>query len=47
MLLVRQTVYSINKYFKLKECRFSLDIRKKIFYSEGGETLEKVAQQCG
>jgi len=29
LLLVRQTVYSINKYFKLKECRHSLDIRKK------------------
>ena len=30
--------------FKLKEGRFSLDIKKKIFYSEGGEALEQVAQ---
>jgi len=33
--------------FKLKEGRFSLDIKKKIFYSEGGEALEQVAQWCG
>ena len=26
--------------FKLKEGRFRLEIRKKFFYNEGGETLE-------
>jgi len=31
--------------FKLKEGRFRLDIRKKFFYYEGGETLEQVAQR--
>mgnify|MGYP001861054623 CR=1 FL=1 len=29
--------------FKLKEGRFRIDKRKKIFYSEGGEALEEVA----
>ena len=24
-----------------------MDIRKKVFYSEGGEALELVAQRCG
>ena len=28
--------------FKLKEGRFRLDVRKKIFYSEGAEALEQV-----
>jgi len=31
--------------FKLWEDRFRLDIRKTIFYSEGGETLEQVTQR--
>ena len=31
--------------FKLRESRFRLDIRKKFFYNEGGETLEQVAQR--
>ncbi|KAK4828315.1 hypothetical protein QYF61_025327 [Mycteria americana] len=31
--------------FKLKEGRFRLDIRKKFFTNEGGETLEQVAQR--
>ena len=31
--------------FKLKEGRFRLDLRKKFFYNEGGETLEQVAQR--
>lgn len=31
--------------FKLEECRFRLDIRKRFFYDEFGETLEKVAQR--
>jgi len=31
--------------FKLREGRFRLDIRKKFFYHEGGETLEWVAQR--
>jgi len=31
--------------FKLKEGRFRLDIRKNFLYSEGGETLERVAQR--
>ena len=35
------------KGFKLREGRFRLDIRKKIFYREGGEALEQVAQKCG
>ena len=33
--------------FKLREVRFRLDIRKKIFYSEGGEALERVVQRYG
>jgi len=33
--------------FKLKEGRFRLDIRKKIFYCESGVTLEQVAQRRG
>jgi len=31
--------------FKLREGRFSLDIRKMVFYNEGGETLAQVAQR--
>ncbi|KAK4831274.1 hypothetical protein QYF61_016744 [Mycteria americana] len=31
--------------FKLREGRFRLDLRKKFFYSEGGEALEQVAQR--
>jgi len=33
--------------FKLKEGIFRLDIRKKFFYGEGGETLEWVVQRGG
>jgi len=34
--------------FKLKEGRFTLHIRKKLFYHEGGEALPQVAQRsCG
>ena len=33
--------------FKLREGRFRLDIRKKSFYIEGGETLAQVAQRSG
>ena len=33
--------------FKLKEGRFRLDIRKKFFYNEGGETPAQVAQRGG
>ena len=34
--------------FKLKEGKFRLGIRKKSFYSEGGEVLAQVAQGvCG
>ena len=33
--------------FKLKEGRFSLDIRKKSFTVEGGEVLEEFAQRYG
>jgi len=31
--------------FKLREGRFRLDIRKKLFYHEGGEILDQVAQR--
>jgi len=31
--------------FKLREGRFRLDIRKEVFYNEGGETLAQVAQR--
>jgi len=31
--------------FKLREGRFRLAIRKKFFYSEGGETWEQVVQR--
>jgi len=31
--------------FKLEEGRFRLDIRKKFFYCQGGETLEQFAQR--
>ena len=31
----------------LEEGRCRLDIRKKVFYSEGGEALEQDAQCCG
>ena len=30
--------------FKLRQGRIRLDIRKKFFHSEGGDTLEQVAQ---
>jgi len=30
---------------ELKEGRFKLDIRKKFFHHEGGETLEQVSQR--
>jgi len=33
--------------FKLKESGFTLDIRKKFLYDEGGETLAQVAQRGG
>jgi len=32
---------------KLKEGRFGLDIQKRFFYSESGETLAQVAQRGG
>ena len=33
---------------KLRQGRFSLDIRRKVFHSEGGDALEQVAQGgCG
>jgi len=31
--------------FKLRNGRFSLDIRKKFFYNKGGEALEQIAQR--
>ncbi|KAK4823916.1 hypothetical protein QYF61_008129 [Mycteria americana] len=31
--------------FKLKEGRFRLDIRKKVFYDKGGETLEQLPRE--
>ena len=34
--------------FKLRQERFRLDIRKRFFHTEGGDTLEQVAQGgCG
>ena len=33
--------------FKLKEGRFRLNIRKKVFYSKDGEALAQVAQRGG
>ena len=33
--------------FKLKEGRFRLNIRKKVFYSKDGEVLAQVAQRGG
>ena len=30
---------------KLRQERFRLDIRKKFFYTEGGDTLEQVAKE--
>jgi len=33
--------------FKLKEGRFRLDIRKKLFYDEDSETLDQVTQRGG
>ena len=33
--------------FKLKQGRFRLDIRRKFFHTQGGDTLEQVAQGGG
>ena len=34
--------------FKLSQGRFRLDIRRKFFHTEGGDTLEQVAKRgCG
>ena len=34
--------------FKLKESKFRLEVRKKLFYDEDGETLEQISQtSCG
>ena len=33
--------------FKFKEGRFRLDIKKNVFYKEGGEALEQAAQRRG
>lgn len=33
--------------FEENQGRFSLDIRKKLFYNNSGETLEKAAHRCG
>jgi len=32
--------------FKIEEGRFRLEVRKKVFCSVGGETLEQVTQRC-
>ena len=34
-----------DNWFKLKKTRFKLNIRKKFFYNEGGETLDQVSQR--
>ena len=34
--------------FKMRQRRFRLDIRKKVFHTKGGDTMEQVAQgSCG
>ena len=34
--------------FKMRQWRFRLDIRKKVFHTKGGDTLEQVAHGgCG
>jgi len=37
----------MKEHFKLKEERFRLDIRKKVFYAKSSEALEQVPQRCG
>ena len=34
-------------FFKLKEGRFRLDVRKNFFYGRGNEALGQVPQRCG